>query len=135
MRPDELLPLPAQRIEVVGVAFCGEADDSVLSVATIAIPAVGDGAFAVEIRGDSMGPAITSGDLAIAVVGDPAEGDLAVVELIDGRRLMKQWRARAKVDGSIKISSADGEQTIPAAEVAPTAVVHIVVKRVHRRRP
>ena len=49
------------------------------------------GAFALEVRGDSMRPVAMPGQAVIAV-DDPVEnGDLAAVELRDGRQLFKRW--------------------------------------------
>lgn len=132
LEPSRSARVRSIRLPVKGVAWCGQAEFDLPTVASLVVPDIGAGAFAVEIRGDSLAPEVANGDFAIARPGNPGAGDLVVIERTNGSMLLKRW---GKSDGAtIEIVGNDGTQALPTHEVASVAVVHVVVKRVHRRK-
>ena len=76
----------------------------------------------IEVRGDSMRPLAWPGQHVIVLPERPNDGDLAVVQLRDGRTLFKRiwWAARGRRASLVSVRTEEPEPPIevPAREIA-----------------
>jgi transcriptional regulator with XRE-family HTH domain len=73
-------------------------------------------AYVLQVRGDSMKPAIRSGwYVVVEPNGEPTPGEYVVIQLVDGRKMVKELLFRHQRSGDIEVMSVNGETRISLA--------------------
>jgi phage repressor protein C with HTH and peptisase S24 domain len=121
-------PETRRTVPLIGLAQAGEGgyfDDGGFPTGQgwdeIAFPGVDhDQAYALEISGDSMAPALRDGDIVVVAPGAPVRrGDRVVVKTTDGEVLAKELTRRTAKQIELRsINRAHADRSFPASEVA-----------------